>query len=73
MSNCFVVAKDGELALGETTLRSNNNNDPACRANMFCIGVTLIAIGIAYDNKGICKLKRIQRCGCIDHWKKRIP
>lgn len=65
-------AQDIQLTFRESTLRTNNNNDAACRANTFCIGVTLIAIGIAHDNQCTCKIERIHHCGSIDHRQKRI-
>lgn len=66
------IAQDVQLTFRKSALRTNNNNDPACRANTFCIGVTLIAIGIAHDNQCTCKIERIHRRGSIDHRQKRI-
>lgn len=67
-----IIAENVQLTFRKSALRTNNNNDPACRANTFCIGVTLIAIGIAHDNQCTCKIERIHRRGSIDHRQKRI-
>ena len=62
----------GKFAFREPALGSNDNNNAPSHANMFRIGVRLIAIGIAHDNQRTGNLKRIQRCGSIDHRQKRI-
>jgi len=67
-----IIAENIQLTFGESALRTNNNHDAACRANTFCIGVTLFAIGIAHDYQCAFKLERIHRCGSIDHRQERI-